>query len=714
MNIVESVVRASVRRPAVVFICVGLLLLASLLSVQSLGLKTSNLDLIDQNAPAVKRFLSFARSFGTPNALVVVLEGDNPAQLQQVADEAAPLLREVPGVRKVLDKFPKFELAPPTTEVSEPEYQYLQADNSKALYIFVQPENVSTEVSVITPLVAEIERTLDESIGKIDGVRIGYTGIPRYSLDDQQVIQRDMSILSLLSLALVSLLFVFSFHSIRRPILSVVTLLVSVILTFGVVAQYPGHLTLLSAPFAMMIFGLGIDYGIHIINRVEENLAKGWAESRAVESAVIELARTLSTSCGTTVAVFFVLMLSSFLGFKELGFIAGIGLLICLLLMFTLLPAMLASFVGKKNAISTRADALTRFVIALQGRRAATLLFLLTLLIAFMPTPRFDSDYLNLQPSGSNSVRLEREMTAHSVYSPYFAAFVVDSVDEAASLAGLLRSYDEIGEVRSLSDFISLPNLSEDEVRELMKKPREEWPSLDSAEIPERYQGIFDSKDGKFAVYAYPSGNIWDPDVEDRFLRLVRSIDEEVTGMPLLGNEMIRRTKQALHETSVYAFVALLLILGLDFKRPLLVLLTAVPPVFAIIWMHALMRLGGVAYNPLNIMALPIVLGIAVDDSVHITHRFLSEKGNLSRTLRCSGRSVLLTTLTTLAAFACIAFAEHRGLRSFSLILSIGVTAAFFHSVTVLPWLLNRFRGFIFKGNVAERHHRPSSAQNGA
>ena len=190
------------------------------------------------------------------------------------------------------------------------------------------------------------------------------------------------------------------------------------------------------------------------------------------------------------------------------------GLLICLLLMFTLLPALLVRFARANRPVSLGKDALTHFVLLLQGRRLAVLLLVVTLLIALLPLPRFDSDYLSLQPSNSNSVRLEREMTAHSVYSPYFAAFVVDSIDEAASLAGLLRSYDEIGEVRTLSDFISFPNLSEDEVRELMKKPREEWPNWSDAEIPEEYQGIFDSADGKFAVYAYPAGNIWDPHVE--------------------------------------------------------------------------------------------------------------------------------------------------------------------------------------------------------
>lgn len=702
MSLIRFVVRTSVRRPFLIFGCIAVLLAASLWSARSLGLKTSNLDLIDRNVPEVQRFLSFARLFGTPNTLVVVFEGRDVEQLRRAVDTAGPLLRSISEVRKVLDKLPVFE------GEAEPRYEYLSSDDSRMLYVFVQPENISTEVSEITPLVEKIEATLTKALGGIDGVQVGYTGIPRYSLDDQQVIQRDMSVLSVVSLVLVSLLFIFSFHSVRRPLLAVLTLVVSVLLTLGVVALYPGHLTLLSAPFAMMIFGLGIDYGIHIINRVEEDLAQGESEKSSAEEAVIGLGRTLLTACGTTVAVFFVLMLSSFLGFRELGFIAGVGLLICVALMFTLFPALLAVFSRPAPPpAAPGCDALSRAVLFFQRPRWAVALLALTVAVSLLHLPRFDSDYLNLQPEGSDSVRLERAMVQHSKYSPYFAAFVVDTIDEAASLAALLRTYDEIGEVRSLSDFVSFPKLSEQEKQELMKKPPEEWPVPPDADIPQEYEGIFDSDDGRFAVYAYPAGSIWNPQVEEDFLRLVRDIDPDAAGMPLLGNAMISRTKRALHETAIYAFIALLVILAADFRRPLLVLFTAIPPVFAIIWMHAVMRLFGLAYNPLNIMALPIVIGIAVDDGVHITHRFISERGDMARTLLGSGRSVLLTTLTTLAAFACIAATEHRGLRSFSIILSIGVTAAFVHSVTVLPWLLERCRRLIIGDEAARSGAEP-------
>jgi predicted RND superfamily exporter protein len=99
-----------------------------------------------------------------------------------------------------------------------------------------------------------------------------------------------------------------------------------------------------------------------------------------------------------------------------------------------------------------------------------------------------------------------------------------------------------------------------------------------------------------------------------------------------------------------------------------------------------------VTFNPLNIMALPVVLGIAVDDGVHMVHRFLAEGGDMARTLAGTGRAVVLTSATTIAAFGSLAFTAHRGLASFAIALSLGVLAALLLSVALLPRLLLAFR----------------------
>jgi len=99
------------------------------------------------------------------------------------------------------------------------------------------------------------------------------------------------------------------------------------------------------------------------------------------------------------------------------------------------------------------------------------------------------------------------------------------------------------------------------------------------------------------------------------------------------------------------------------------------------------MAVLGLSWNPLSIMALPVVLGIAVDDGVHIVHRFSSLR-DVTETLRTTGRSVALTSLTTIAGFAGLSSSSHRGLSSFAVVLVLGVALALLHSLFVLPLLL--------------------------
>jgi predicted RND superfamily exporter protein len=112
-SVFERAARASVRRPLVVVaiaLVVGIAALSS--AAGRLTLRTSNLDLVDPDLAPVRQFLDFAHEFGTPNALVVVLEdpgvteGADDGRLTAAADRIGPLLRGVPGVRGVLDKKP--------------------------------------------------------------------------------------------------------------------------------------------------------------------------------------------------------------------------------------------------------------------------------------------------------------------------------------------------------------------------------------------------------------------------------------------------------------------------------------------------------------------------------------------------------------------------------------------------------------------------------
>ncbi|MCB1035865.1 MAG: MMPL family transporter [Acidobacteria bacterium] len=670
----EALAAFCVRRANLVLAAAFLSALVGIaLAAARLDLKTSNLDLVDPSLPEVQRFLRFADEFGTPNQLIVVLEGTDPKKLRRAAEEVAGSLQGAPGVRAVLHRKP-FDLEGMEILGIDP---YFTSRGGGMLFAFVQPSDRSSSAATLAPFVQGVRERLVGSHLERFGVSFGLTGMPQYALDDRDIIQGDISRLSFLSLVVICLLFITAFGALRRPLAATAALLVGVCWTAGLTAFFPGYLTLLSAFFAAILFGLGVDYGIHIIDRVEERVASGMSEAEAIPPALGSLARPLSAGAGTTAAVLFTLAASGFKGFAELGRIAGFGILFCLLAMVTVLPALLARFAprqaaGRKGERPLEQRRLGRWLMRLQGRPTALVVGAAALAGLAVAPPAFDANYLNLQPEGSEAAELERRMIEGSDLAPMFAVFVTPEMARLKELAWLLSDESSVGSIHSILDLNAFPGAFE--------------------ALPEDQKRALESPSGLYALYAFPAEDIWQPEAQQVFLDRMRRLDAEVTGMPFLGAFMVERSRRAMRISAALSSLALLILVFLDFRRPLPALLALTPTLLTVPAIAGAMRLFGVSWNPIDVMAVPVILGIAVDNGIHLVHRFLHEAGDLRRTLAGAGRSVVLTSGTTLAAFGALILTRHRGLASFAQVMSLGIGAALLLSVLVLPQLLEALK----------------------
>lgn len=664
----EGLAAFAVARPWRV-LALGALLVAGSLgaSLTWLDLKTSNLDLIDPEHPEVRAFRAFAREFGTPNALVVVLEGDETASLIDAGRRLLPLLNQGPGVASVLGKLP----GPPAAFAALGRSPYLLARDGRMLFIFVQPADPESRAATIEPFVAGVRRALAKAGLPSPLVRAGTTGLPQYALDDRDAVARDITRLSGLSFVLVLALFAGAFASFWRPVLVMTCLAAATAVLMGLAALAPGYLTLLSSFFGSIVFGMGVDFGILVVDRLEEELARGLGRAAALLAAIHALAPGLATGALTTALGFFALEATGFRGFAELGWLAGWGILLSLLAMVTLLPALL--MVVPQGARRERPAAerrIGRALNRLQHEGLAAGLVLAALLTLLAPGPGFDQDYLDLQPRGSEAVRLERAMAERSDASTQFAAFTTESAEAAAALTARLRREEVVGSVHSDADLALLRALGGGEAADLRAR--------------------FVSPAGHHAVYAYPKGNAWDPATRDRFITRMRALDPAVTGMPFLGRAMIELSHRALWIAGSLAFVILVVCVFLDLRNLRLAALALLPTLAGLALMRGAMALFGISFNPLNLMALPVVIGIGEDNAVHLLHRLLEEGGDLRRALAGTGRSLVLTSGTTVASFVALSFAHHRGLASFAQVLALGVGATLAISLFALPQLASR------------------------
>ena len=90
-----------------------------------------------------------------------------------------------------------------------------------------------------------------------------------------------------------------------------------------------------------------------------------------------------------------------------------------------------------------------------------------------------------------------------------------------------------------------------------------------------------------------------------------------------------------------------------------------------------------------NLVILPLILVIGVVNGIHITHRYREEKDKNQVVLsKSTGQAVILSSLTTMIGFGSMMVADHYGVYSLGLVLSLGVFCCLIASITFLPALL--------------------------
>ena len=209
-------------------------------------------------------------------------------------------------------------------------------------------------------------------------------------------------------------------------------------------------------------------------------------------------------------------------------------------------------------------------------------------------------------------------------------------------------------------------------------------------DLPEDIQDQFMSYDGRhFLLSIYPKEQVWDISFLGRFTEQMHSIDPRVTGMPLIFYVLIDYIGKDGRLAAILTLIAVFFLLLVDFRDLRLALLAMLPLIVGAIWMVGIMNLVGMKLDIVNVIGIPLILGIGIDDGVHVLHRFKIEGfGRLDTVFSSTGKAVLLTTLTTMLAFGSLATAVYRGLVSLGLTLFIGVGAAFVTTIVILPPLL--------------------------
>jgi hopanoid biosynthesis associated RND transporter like protein HpnN len=321
---------------------------------------------------------------------------------------------------------------------------------------------------------------LDETLKRPEfkGVSGGLTGVPVLEYEEMATSQRDIGIATVLSLSLTVILLLFAFRGLLNVIAAMVSLIVGICLSFGFATATVGHLNILSMVFAIMLIGLGIEYGIQVVLRYQEELRGGATGPEAIETGLTANIRSIIMAAATVALAFATFAFTDFKGIAELGTIAAGGVFICVAATFTVLPAMLillerfrkpgSRYIpapDSEREVDLHERPISRILFG--SPRAVVAATVVLSLICLYPTlrMRFDYNLMNLQAKGLQSVEYAYMLMRSKENSGYFAVVAARDKEEARLLTERLEKLPSVDHVVSMAALV--PDQQEAKLAEL-------------------------------------------------------------------------------------------------------------------------------------------------------------------------------------------------------------------------------------------------------
>ena len=207
--------------------------------------------------------------------------------------------------------------------------------------------------------------------------------------------------------------------------------------------------------------------------------------------------------------------------------------------------------------------------------------------------------------------------------------------------------------------------------------------------LPKSLRERYISDQGKYLITVYPSVDIWNLEKRQLYVKDLKSVDPNVTGSAVHMFNSTRLMTEGYINGGIYAMTAIVIYVFVVFRNLRTVLFFLLPVFVGSIWTLGIMDIFDLKLNMANLVILPLILGIGVVNGIHITHRYREEDDKTKVVLgKSTGQAVVLSSLTTIIGFGSMMVADHYGVFSLGLVLSLGVLCCLIASVTFLPALL--------------------------
>ena len=312
------------------------------------------------------------------------------------------------------------------------------------------------QIEAATQAIQAIKTTArNAGFGPGSGVTVRVTGPVALDNDQLAVLSQSATISSVLCVALLCFWLLAGLRSVRTALAILVTLLAGLAACAAFAVRAIGPFNPVSVAFAPLFIGIAIDFGIQFsVRYAAERIAAAPVEAFRRTAAGIGM--PLAVAAVATAAGFLSFAPTAYLGVKDLGLIAGVGMIIALLLNLTLLPALLTLLrtgAHPHAAGFSWGVAADRFLSRRRRWVVAATVALAVLFAIFLPRLRFDFNPVDLENPKAESVKTLFDLMSNPDTSPYSIEFLA-SPAEATAAVDRLQKLPEVARVLDIQSFV--------------------------------------------------------------------------------------------------------------------------------------------------------------------------------------------------------------------------------------------------------------------
>ncbi|MFN0253709.1 MAG: efflux RND transporter permease subunit [Kofleriaceae bacterium] len=604
-----------------------------------------------------------------------------------------------------------------------------------------------------------VKRAIAEVRAELGGggdLSFGLTGNITLAQHEHDSVLSGMTRSLLITVLLVGFALVVYYRSAGLVLAMLWGLAVAVLGTFAIAELVIGHLNVMTAFLFAIVIGNGINASLILVARfLEEIRAQGDVidPRGAIAIAMREAIPGTLAAAATAAIAYASLLVTDFRGFRQFGMIGGVGMVLTWVTTFTVLPSILFVLARRGRIKRTTRPVLGDVLARLHPKndRRALVVFAVVTAVSiaitsvYIARDPFTRDWRDLQSSTPEidaatnlwaKMRAKLPSSSELTGQAYQLVFAVDKREDSAALVEYLRSVDKntpgdtkwIRDVFSMDDLLPtrqveklavlaeirgmldqpevIEELSSDDRAKLAKlRPPDDLRAVTDADVPIELAWPFVERDGARGRLVVLRGAMrldsFNVDHRREFAARTRAlvfpVHAVVAGESLIVSDIIETMEADAPKMIVVALIGsvLAVFFVIGFRRHGLV--TIACGLAGVIVMIAACAVAGLPAHFLDIIAVPITIGIGIDYAVNLAARDrLDGDRGPPYLLRTTGATVLLCSYTTAVGYGTLLLSANGGIRAFGLAALLGeitcVAVALIAAPAWLAVLRNRHR----------------------